>query len=260
MALTNEATLPDYESRRDRHGPEGTARLNLVRLMRAYLYWFLPAGVLLALWSQWRLRSAYRRWSGQACAARPLTGANAAREILDAAGLAAVPVERTGGHLTDHYDPQTRALHLSAEVYDTDSLAAVGIAAHEAGHALQHRELYWPLQVRLGLLPLTRLGTRLALPLLVAGLLLRVPPLIVIGAGLFLVLLTFQLLTLPLEFDASRRAGRLLRECGLVSAQELTGVGEVLNAAAWTYIAAFTLTFVQLLRLLRWGRLIRPPF
>jgi Zn-dependent membrane protease YugP len=238
----------------------GIARSNLLRLMRAYLYWFLLAGVLLAMWAQWRLRSAYRRWSGQAIATRPLTGAGAAREILDAAGLADVPVERTDGHLTDHYDPQTRTLRLSAEVHDTDSLAAVGIAAHEAGHALQHQELYWPMQVRLSLLPFTRLGGWLALPLLAAGLLLRVPPLMVIGAGLFLVLLTFQLITLPLEFDASRRAGRLLRDRGLVSPQELTGVGEVLNAAAWTYIAAFTLTFAQLLRLLRWGRLVRPPF
>lgn len=151
-------------------------------------------------------------------------------------------------------------LAISAEVHDTDSLAAVGIAAHEAGHALQHRELYWPLQARLSLLPLTRLGGWLSLPLLAVGLLLRVPPLMVLGAGLFLVLLTFQLVTLPLEFDASRRAGRLLRERGLMSAQELAGVGEVLNAAAWTYIAAFTLTFAQLLRLLRWGRLGRPPF
>jgi Zn-dependent membrane protease YugP len=228
--------------------------------MRAYLYWFLLAGVLLALWSQWRLRSAYRRWSGQACATRPLTGAGAAREILDAAGLADVPVKRTGGHLTDHYDPQTRALRLSAEVHDTDSLAAVGIAAHEAGHALQHQELYWPMQACLSLLPYTRLGARVALPLLVAGLVLRVPPLMVMGAGLFLVLLMFQLVTLPLEFDASRRAGRVLRERGLVSAPELIGVGEVLHAAAWTYIAAFTSTFVQLLRLLPWGRLLRPPF
>ena len=228
--------------------------------MRAVLYWFLLTGVLLALWAQWRLRSAYRRWSGQACAVRPLTGAGAAREILDAAGLAGVRVERIGGHLTDHYDPQTRALRLSAEVHDTDSLAAVGIAAHEAGHALQHQELYWPLQARLSLRPLTRLGAWLALPLLVAGLLLRVPPLMVIGAGLFLVLLTFQLLTLPLEFDASQRARRVLRERGLVSPRELAGVGEVLQAAAWTYIAAFTMTFVQLLRLLRWGRLVRPPF
>ena len=228
--------------------------------MRACLSWFLVAGVLLALWAQWRLRSAYRRWSGQARAARPLTGAGAARDILDAAGLADVPIERTGGHLTDHYDPQTRTLRLSAVVHDTDSLAAVGIAAHEAGHALQHQVLYWPMQVRLRLLPLARLGAWLALPLLVAGLLLRMPPLMVIGAGSFLVLLTFQLITLPLEFDASRRAGRLLRERGLISPRELVGVGEVLHAAAWTYIAAFTMTFVQLLRLLRWGRLIRPPF
>lgn len=222
--------------------------------MRNFFYLILLAGVLLALWSQWRLRAAYRRWSGHACAARRLTGAGAAREILDAAGLADVPVECIGGHLTDHYDPQERTLRLSAEVHGTNSLAAVGIAAHEAGHAVQHQEMYWPMQLRMSLLPATRWGARLALPLLLVGVILRVPPLAVIGAGLFLVLLLFQLITLPLEFDASRRAGRLLRERGLVKPQELVGVGEVLHAAAWTYVAAFTVSFAQLLRLLRWGR------
>jgi uncharacterized protein len=218
------------------------------------LYLLAMVGALVALWAQWRLTSAYNRWRQRACAERPLTGAEAAREILDAAGLTHVPGERTDGHLTDHYDPQTRALRLSAEVHDTQTLTAVGIAAHEAGHALQHQELYWPMQMRMALLPATRLGARLALPLFLAGLLIKVPPLIWIGLGLFIVLLLFQLVTLPLEFDASRRAGRVLRERGLVTAQELVGVGEVLNAAAWTYIAAFTLSFVQLLRLLRWGR------
>jgi len=222
--------------------------------MRAFVYLFLAASVLIALWAQWKLTAVYHRWRGRPCTERPLTGAQAAREILDAAGLTHVPVEPTEGYLTDHYDPQARALRLSAEVHDMNSVTAVGIAAHEAGHALQHQEIYWPMQLRMSLLPATRWGARLALPLLLAGMILRVPPLMVIGAGLFLVLLLFQLITLPLEFDASRRAGRLLRERGLVSAQELAGVGEVLNAAAWTYVAAFTMSFVQLLRLLRWGR------
>jgi uncharacterized protein len=223
--------------------------------MMSRLYLLAVAGVLVALWAQWRLQSAYKRWRGRPTAERPLTGAQAAREILDAAGLTHVPVERTAGYLTDHYDPQTRTLRLSDEVHDTNSLTAVGIAAHEAGHALQHQELYWPMQLRMSLLPATRWGARVALPLFLGGLMFRVPPLVWIGAGLFLVLLIFQLVTLPLEFDASRRAGKLLRERGVVSAQELAGVGEVLNAAAWTYVAAFTLSFVQLLRLLRWGRL-----
>jgi hypothetical protein len=222
--------------------------------MRGLLYLILIGSVLAALWAQWKLTSAYNRWRGRRTTERPLTGAQAAREILDAAGLTHVPVERTGGYLTDHYDPQARALRLSDEVHDTDSLAAVGIAAHEAGHALQHQEVYWPMQLRMNMLSVTKWGARLALPTLVVGLMLRVPPLMVIGAGLFLALLFFQLVTLPLEFDASRRAGRLLRERGLVSAQELVGVGEVLNAASWTYVAAFTLSFVQLLRLSRWGR------
>lgn len=227
--------------------------------MRGLLFLFLTGSVLVALWAQWRLTSAYNRWRGRLTTVRPLTGAQAAREILDAAGLTHVPVERAGGYLSDHYDPQARALRLSDEVHDTHSLTAVGIAAHEAGHALQHQEVYWPMQLRMSLLPATRWGARLALPLLVAGTILRVPPLVVLGAGLFLVLLAFQLVTLPLEFDASRRAGRLLRERGLVSPEELAGVGEVLHAAAWTYIAAFTATFAQLLRLLPWGRSFRPP-
>jgi uncharacterized protein len=222
--------------------------------MIARLSWFLLAGVLLALWAQWRLISTVRRWSGHSCAARPLTGAQAAREILDAAGLQHVQVERVEGMLTDHYDPRTRSLRLSRQVHDQDSLAAVGIAAHEAGHALQHQELYWPLQLRQALLPATQLGTRLALPLLAIGLLLRLPPLAVIGFGLFLLLLVFQLLALPLEFDASRRAGRVLQAQGLVSPAELTAVGQVLRAAGWTYVAGFTMTFMQILRFLRWVR------
>lgn len=219
------------------------------------LYLLAVAGVLVALWAQWRLQSAYRRWQSRRSEGRSVTGAQAAREILDAAGLTDVPVEPTGGYLTDHYDPQSRTLRLSEEVHEARSLAAVGIAAHEAGHALQHQELYWPMQVRLALLPYTRLGAWVALPLFLVGLLLRIPPLLVVGAGLFIVLLVFQLVTLPLEFDASRRAGRALQERGLVSPQEMVGVGEVLNAAAWTYVAAFTLSFVQILRLLRGGRL-----
>jgi uncharacterized protein len=214
----------------------------------------LIGGLLLAFWAQWRLASVYRRWNQQSCASRPLTGALAARELLDAAGLTQVGVERVDGHLTDHYDPATRTLRLSRGVHDQDSLAAVGIAAHEAGHAMQHQELYWPLRMRQALLPVTRLGARLSLPLLVAGLILRVPPLAFAGLGLFLALLLFQLVTLPVEFDASRRAARVLHERGLVSPKELVGVREVLRAAGWTYVAAFTMSFAQLLRLLRWGR------
>jgi uncharacterized protein len=218
------------------------------------LYLLLIGGLLLAFWAQWRLASVYRRWNERSCATRPLTGALAARELLNAAGLTQVGVERVDGHLTDHYDPTTRTLRLSRGVHDQDSLAAVGIAAHEAGHAIQHQELYWPLQLRQSLLPITRLGARLSLPLLAAGLILRLPPLVLIGLGLFLVLLLFQLITLPVEFDASRRAARVLRTQGLVSPQELAGVREVLRAAGWTYVAAFTMSFAQLFRLLRWGR------
>lgn len=213
----------------------------------------LIPGLLLALWAQWRLLGAYRRWSGQRTQ-RDTSGALAAREILDAAGLQEVPVERTRGYLTDHYDPQKRALRLSGEVHDGDSLAAVGIAAHEAGHALQHMELYWPMQARMALMPAVRFGSWAALPLFVLGLVMRIPPLMRVGIALFVVLMLFQLVTLPLEYDASRRARRLLLERGLIQAQELDGVDRVLNAAAWTYVAAFTMSFLQLMRLLTLSR------
>jgi uncharacterized protein len=231
----------------------------IMQKMMARLYLFLAFGVLLALWAQWRLRSAYGKWSRRSCAARPLTGAQAAREILDAVGLTAVPVERTAGYLTDHYDPQARTLRLSEEVHNNDSLAAVGIAAHEAGHAMQHHELSWPMRARLSLLPVTRMAAMAALPLFVGGMVLRMPPLMWLGIGSFLLLLLFQFVTLPLEFDASRRARRCLKERGMVAPNELQGVEEVLNAAAWTYLAAFTTSFAQLLRLLRIGRMLRPP-
>ena len=220
-----------------------------------YVFLLVIPGLLLAIWAQWRMLSVYRRWSQQACATRRLTGAVAAREILDAAGLSTVAIESTSGYLTDHYDPRARALRLSAEVHDTDSLAAIGIAAHEAGHALQHQDLYWPIQVRLAVLPFTRAAAWLALPMLAAGLALRVPPFLILGTALFMVLMVFQLISLPLEFDASRRAGRILIERRLVSSTELDGVGQVLQAAAWTYVASFTLCFVQMLRWLRFLRL-----
>ncbi len=210
-------------------------------------------GLALALWAQWRLLAAYRRWSQQRTT-RDITGALAAREILDTAGLQEVTVERTRGYLTDHYDPQKLALRLSAEVHDSDSLAAVGIAAHEAGHALQHMELYWPMQARMTLMPAVRFGTWAALPMFVLGLAMRIPPLMRVGIALFVVLLLFQLITLPLEYDASRRARRALLERGIINPQELDGVDRVLNAAAWTYVAAFTMSFLQLMRLVTLGR------
>ena len=213
----------------------------------------LIPGLALALWAQWRLLGVYRRWSQQRTT-RDITGALAAREILDTAGLQEVPVEQARGFLTDHYDPQKRALRLSGEVHDGDSLAAVGIAAHEAGHALQHKLAYWPMRVRMAMAPVTQFGSWAALPLFVLGLVMRIPPLMRIGIALFVVLLLFQLITLPLEFDASRRARRLLLERGIINVQEMDGVERVLSAAAWTYIAAFTMSFLQLMRLLTLGR------
>jgi Zn-dependent membrane protease YugP len=208
----------------------------------------IPA-LLLAIWAQWQLLRTYRRWSAQRTA-RGVTGAQAARQFLDAAGLQVMPVERFGGFLTDHYDPHKLRLRLSEEVYNGDSLAAVGIAAHEAGHALQHKEAYGPMQIRMAMVPITQLGSWLALPLFALGLVMRIPPLMRVGIILFLALLLFQLITLPVEFDASRRARKLLSEHGIITSEELDGVSDVLSAAAWTYIAAFTMSFLQLARLL----------
>ena len=210
-------------------------------------------GLVLALWAQWRLLSAYRRWSQQRLQ-RDLTGALAARDMLDGAGLTTVPVEPTSGYLTDHYDPQKRVLWLSSDVFEGDSLAAVAIAAHEAGHAVQHQRAYWPLRARMALVPAAQFGSWAALPLFAVGLAMRIPPLMRVGALLFVVLLLFQLITLPLEFDASRRARRLLVESGIVNVGELDGVEHMLRAAAWTYVAAFTMSFVQLARLLTLSR------
>lgn len=217
--------------------------------------WLIP-GILLASWAQWRLLSLYRRWSTEPTE-RGLTGAQAAREILDSADLQDVPIQTCGGVLTDHYDPPKRTLRLSKEVFEGNSIASVGIAAHEAGHALQHKTAYGPLRWRMALVPMTLLGAWLALPLYVVGLALRISPVRWAGALLFLAILAFHLVTLPVEFDASRRAQVLLRQRGMVSEKEAPAVEQMLGAAAWTYIAAFLRVVLALMRLFALTRLPR---
>jgi uncharacterized protein len=205
---------------------------------------FLAPAMLLAMWAQGRVQSTYAR-AMQVPA--PLSGAAAARHILDRAGLENVEIEEVGGTLSDHYDPTHRVLRLSHEVYRSRSAAAVGIAAHEAGHAIQHATHYAPLVVRNLAVPLAQWGPNLAVVAMMAGFAMQSFALIVAGIVLFSGLAFFQLINLPVEFDASARAKRLLDELGLVEAQGAAAVKSVLGAAAWTYVAATLQTVLQVL-------------
>jgi Zn-dependent membrane protease YugP len=199
-----------------------------------YLLFIAPA-VLLGLWAQFRIKTTYAA-AGQAPA--PLSGAAAARHILDSAGLQNVDIEQVPGHLSDHYDPRDKVLRLSPEVYQARSLAAVGIAAHEAGHALQDAERYAPLVVRNVAVPAANFGSSGGLLLLILGIILGADPIIWIGIALFSCVVIFQLVNLPVEFNASNRAKALLVSQGIVHEQEMPLVNKVLNAAALTYVAA----------------------
>jgi Zn-dependent membrane protease YugP len=212
------------------------------------LYWlFALPGLLIGIWAQIKLHSAYGKYrevpveSGQ-------TGAEAAREILDRAGLTNVPVAEVPGHLTDHYDPTKRALFLSQENYQGRSVAAVGVAAHEAGHALQHQAAYALFNLRMTLVPITQFASYAYMGIFFLGVfmhLLNVVLPIIIAA--FAIMTLFQLVTLPVEFDASSRAKEQLFRLGLVHEQERAGVSKVLDAAALTYVAALVSSILNLL-------------
>ena len=210
-----------------------------------YLVFSLPA-LLLALIAQWRVQAALNKYS-RVLTGRAATGARVARAILDGYGLQNVSVERAGGFLGDHYDPLSRTLRLSAEVFDTPSVAAVGIAAHETGHALQHAEGYWPLQARTAIVPVVQFGSYLGPIVFILGYLLRLTPLAWAGVFLFAGVALFALVTLPVELDASRRAKELLAGQGYVWGDELAGVSRVLDAAALTYVAGLAQALFTLL-------------
>jgi len=211
-----------------------------------YLLFILP-GLLLSLWATWRTRSAFKKYS-RVRTARGLTGAQAAQEMLRAAGIGDVKVVPTSGMLTDHYNPATKTLALSEDVYGTPSIAAVGVACHEAGHAVQHARAYKPLWLRTALVPTANIGSSLGYIVMLVGLFfLHSPQVVLVGAMLFAMVLLFQIVTLPVEFDASARAKRLAVENGIVMAQEREGMDRVLNAAALTYVAAVVSTLFTLL-------------
>ena len=220
-----------------------------------YWYFMIP-GLILGIYAQIKLSSAYNKYV-RVGVRNGMTGAQAAREILDGAGLSNVPVEEIGGRLTDHYDPTKRALFLSPENYEGRSIASVGVAAHEAGHALQHKAAYAPLHIRMMLVPITNFASMAWMGLFLLGLFLGGPffsKFIWLAIAIFGVITLFQLVTLPVEFDASRRAKEQLFRLGLVQADERAGVSEVLSAAAMTYVAALVTSVFQLLRLLMIAR------
>lgn len=207
------------------------------------LIYTLPA-IVLMLWAQCRIRWAYS--NGMQVPAE-LSGAAAAQHILDAAGVHDVAIEVTPGHLSDHYDPRGKVLRLSPEVYQSRTATAVGIAAHEAGHALQDAKNYAPLAVRNAAVSAAHFGGTAFFVLLIAGMMFRSPALIWLGIGAFGLTCLFQLVNLPVEFDASRRAKQLLGEMGIVNQEGAGAVSSVLNAAAWTYVAATLQSVLTLL-------------
>ncbi|MEP6821576.1 MAG: zinc metallopeptidase [Chthoniobacterales bacterium] len=214
--------------------------------------WLILVGVplLIGLWAQFRVSSAFKKW-GEVRASSNVSGAQAAREILQAAQINDVDVVETNDYLGDHYDPSSKRLCLSSKVYNEPSVASLGIAAHESGHAIQHAKAYAPLKWRMAIVPLTSIASRMLPFVILGGLFFRITGLITLGIYCYLILLAFQLITLPVEFDASRRAKIILQQMGMVQpGNEVAGVNRVLNAAALTYVAAFVATLGNLLYLM----------
>jgi hypothetical protein len=206
--------------------------------------------LLIALWAQFRVKGAFKKW-GAVRASSNITGAEAAREILQAANIGDVEVVEINDYLGDHYDPTKKRLCLSSNVYNTPSVAALGIAAHETGHAIQHAKAYAPLKARMLIVPATSIASRILPFAIIGGLFFHITGLITLGIFCYLALLIFQLITLPVEFDASNRAKIILQQMGIIQpGNEAIGVNKVLNAAAWTYVAAFVATLGNLLWLL----------
>lgn len=209
----------------------------------------IPAFIL-AIWAQFKVKSTYNKFS-EIASRSGLTGAQVAKRILASEGVTDVEIEEVAGELSDHYDPRTKTVRLSEGIYGVQSVAALGIAAHEVGHAIQHNQNYAPLNLRHTLLVPANLGSTLAMPLFFIGLFFgSMKVLMDVGIILFVGALAFQLITLPVEFDASRRALKALSGSGLMASDEVDGARKVLTAAAWTYVAAAAMALSQLVRLL----------
>lgn len=210
---------------------------------------FVIPGLLLGLYAQWKVKWAYQKYSSQ-MARSGQTAQSVARSLLNQGGCGRVSIRPVSGQLTDHYDPKSNSLALSEGVYSSGSIAAIGVAAHECGHAMQQQEGYLPLKMRSFLVPVTNLGSQLYLPIFMAGLLFSWEPLVMVGIACFGLTLLFSLVTLPVEFNASRRALSLLDKGGYLNDEELKGAKAVLSAAALTYVASMISSALQLLRLL----------
>ena len=229
--------------------------------MPYYYYGYNSTGLLpvlicalFALWASHNVNSTFKKYAKQ-FSRRRITGAQAAQRVLSANGVHGVRIERVGGSLTDHFDPKTNVIRLSDSVYDATSTAAIGVACHEAGHAVQYAVGYAPIKLRAAIIPVTNFGTKIAWPLMLLGVLLSGMSyafynLVYVGIACFSLSLVFQLITLPVEFNASRRAMTAIREGNILTDEELVGARKTLTAAALTYVAAVATSLVQLLRLI----------
>ena len=218
-----------------------------------YLIIVMPF-VLLSLWASSNVNSTFKKYANQ-YSTRRITGAQAAQRVLSANGVSGVRIERVGGNLTDHYDPRANVIRLSDSVYDATSTAAIGVACHEAGHAVQYANNYAPIKLRAAIVPITNIGAKLAMPLILLGVVLAFLEnfsffFVYAGIACFGLSVVFQLVTLPVEFNASRRAMVAISEAGLLTEEEQKGARKTLTAAALTYVAATAVALAQLLRLL----------
>ena len=218
-----------------------------------YIVLVLPC-IIFSMWASSSVNSTFKRFS-QKYSSRRITGAQAAQRVLSHNGVSGVRIERVSGNLTDHYDPRTNVIRLSDSVYDSTSVAAIGVAAHEAGHAVQYARHYAPIHFRAAIIPITNIGSKLAMPLILLGVVLNFlggisTGLIYLGIAAFALSLLFQVVTLPVEFNASRRAMRAISDAEILTADEQRGARKTLTAAAMTYVAATAVALAQLLRLL----------
>lgn len=215
----------------------------------AYYFIFVIPAMIIALWAQYKVNSTFKKYS-QVRSMRGITGAYAAQAVLNHYGITDVRIERVSGKLTDHYDPKTKVIRLSDSVYGSNSVAAIGVACHEAGHAAQHAENYAPIKIRNSIVPVCNIGSYLGIPLAIFGLFMGFEPLIYIGLILYSLVLVFHLVTLPVEFNASRRAIKVIDETQLLYDDEIGGSKKVLSAAAMTYVASMIVALANLLRIL----------
>lgn len=213
-----------------------------------YLILVVPA-LMLALWAQVQVKTTYRKYS-RVPNSRGMTGAYAAQAVLNFYGITDVRIERVSGNLTDHYDPRSKVIRLSDGVYNSSTVAAIGIACHEAGHAAQHAENYAPIKIRNAIIPVCNIGSTIGIPLALIGWIFSFSILIYVGLGLYAAVFIFQVATLPVEFNASRRAIKVIDETQLLRDDEIGGAKKVLAAAAMTYVASMMVSLANLLRLL----------